>query len=82
MARQSQQKFMKRQREFERMRKAKEKMARRQGKKENAEETDTPVLPEQPLAEAQTDRNQESIVRPRADGPGSSPGLDQEEKDI
>ena len=82
MAKQSQKKFMKRQREFERMRKAKEKMARRQGKKENGEETGTPGVPDQPLAEAQTDRNQESIVRPGADGPGGLPGSDQEEKDI
>lgn len=82
MAKQSQQKFMKRQREFERMRKAKEKMARRQGKIEKAEETGTPGLPDQPLAEAQTDKDQESIIRPRADGPGVLPGSEQEEKDI
>ncbi|HYA15433.1 MAG TPA: hypothetical protein VEF33_13945 [Syntrophales bacterium] len=40
MARQSQNKFIKRQKELERMRKAKEKMARRQGKKDNVIESD------------------------------------------
>lgn len=40
MARQSQNKFIKRQKELERMRKAKEKMLRRQGKKDRVMEPD------------------------------------------
>jgi hypothetical protein len=40
MARQSQNKFIKRQKELERMRKAKEKMVRRQGKKDRVTESD------------------------------------------
>lgn len=40
MARQSQNKFIKRQKELERMRKAKEKMLRRQGKKDKLTEPD------------------------------------------
>jgi hypothetical protein len=40
MARQSQNKFIKRQKELERMRKAKEKMLRRQGKKDKEMESD------------------------------------------
>lgn len=42
MARQSQNKFIKRQKELERMRKAKEKMARRQSKKDKTMESDEP----------------------------------------
>ena len=48
MARQSQHKFKKRQKEFERKRKAEEKMARRQGKKDKKTETDAPGIPDQP----------------------------------
>jgi hypothetical protein len=40
MARQSQNKFIKRQKELERMRKAKEKMLRRQAKKDRVTESD------------------------------------------
>jgi hypothetical protein len=43
MARQSQNKFIKRQKELERMRKAKEKMARRQSKRETLTEHDEPL---------------------------------------
>jgi hypothetical protein len=43
MARQSQNKFIKRQKELERMRKAKEKMVRRQSKKDNTTEPDEPL---------------------------------------
>jgi hypothetical protein len=46
MTKQSQHKSKKRYKELERMRKAKDKMARRQGKKDKAEETDTPSIPE------------------------------------
>jgi len=41
MARQSQRKFMKRQKESDRMRKAKEKMDKRQGKIDDKEEAET-----------------------------------------
>ncbi len=41
MARQSKNKFLKRQREFDRMKKAKEKMERRHGKKEKEKEEET-----------------------------------------
>jgi hypothetical protein len=49
MARQSQNKFIKRQKELERMRKAKEKMARRQGKKDKEMESDEPLTSDQSL---------------------------------
>jgi hypothetical protein len=45
MARQSQNKFIKRQKELERMRKAKEKMLRRQSKKDKAPESDEAPAP-------------------------------------
>jgi hypothetical protein len=51
MGKQSQNKFKKRQREFERKRKAKEKMDRRQGKKpveEDVVATDHQVTPDEP----------------------------------
>jgi len=47
MARQSQNKFIKRQKELERMRKAKEKMARRQSKKDKTMEADDPRTSDQ-----------------------------------
>lgn len=47
MGKQSQNKFRKRQKEAERMRKAREKMARRQAKKKGATETDTTEMPDQ-----------------------------------
>jgi acyl carrier protein phosphodiesterase len=49
MARQSQNKFIKRQKELERMRKAKEKMARRQGKKDKIFESDESQTAERSL---------------------------------
>ena len=49
MARQSQNKFIKRQKELERMRKAKEKMARRQNKKDKTVESDEPLTSDQSL---------------------------------
>ena len=48
MARQSQNKFIKRQKELERMRKAKEKMARRQSKREKLTELDEPLTSDHP----------------------------------
>ena len=48
MARQSQHKSQKRQKEFERTRKANEKMARRQGKKDKPAESETAEIAEQP----------------------------------
>jgi acyl carrier protein phosphodiesterase len=48
MARQSQNKFIKRQKELERMRKAKEKMARRQSKREKLTEHDEPLTLDYP----------------------------------
>lgn len=48
MPKQSQHKFKKRQKEFERKRKAEEKMARRQGKKPEGGETAPMGLPEKP----------------------------------
>jgi hypothetical protein len=47
MARQSQNTFIKRQKELERIRKAKEKMARRQGKENKRTESDSSQLSEQ-----------------------------------
>lgn len=52
MARQSQNKFIKRQKELERMRKAKEKMARRQSKKDKTMEADDPQTSDQPSQNA------------------------------
>jgi acyl carrier protein phosphodiesterase len=49
MARQSQNKFIKRQKELERMRKAKEKMSRRQSKKDKMVESDEPLTSDQSL---------------------------------
>jgi len=49
MARQSQNKFIKRQKELERMRKAKEKMTRRQSKKEKTMDADDPGTSDQSL---------------------------------
>lgn len=48
MAKQSQNKFIKRQKELERMRKAKEKMARRQGQKDRTTESDGSRIFQQP----------------------------------
>jgi len=48
MARQSQNKFIKRQKELDRMRKANEKMERRQGKKNKTEESKETVIVDQP----------------------------------
>ena len=48
MAKQSQTKFIKRQKEVERMRKAKEKMERRHGRKNKATESDESQTLEQP----------------------------------
>jgi hypothetical protein len=48
MAKQSQNKFIKRQKELERMRKAKEKMERRQKRKNKATESDGSPMFEQP----------------------------------
>jgi hypothetical protein len=48
MARQSQNKFIKRKKELERMRKAKEKMARRQGGKNKTTESEGSPIFEQP----------------------------------
>jgi hypothetical protein len=48
MARQSQNKFIKRQKELERMRKAKEKMARRQAKRDNSMESEESHTADQP----------------------------------
>ncbi len=48
MGRQSQNKFIKRQKELERMRKAKEKMARRQGRRERPTEYDEPLTSDHP----------------------------------
>ncbi len=47
MARQSQHKFKKRQKEAERMRKAKEKIAKRQGKKDRKAETEPIESPDE-----------------------------------
>lgn len=47
MAKQSQTKFVKRQKELERMRKAKEKMERRHGRKNKATESETSQMIEQ-----------------------------------
>jgi acyl carrier protein phosphodiesterase len=55
MARQSQNKFIKRQKELERMRKAKEKMARRQSKREKLTEYDEP-----PTSDHQSDPSGET----------------------
>jgi hypothetical protein len=49
MARQSQNKFIKRKKELDRMRKAKEKMARRQGERNKGTESDESQTLEQPL---------------------------------
>jgi acyl carrier protein phosphodiesterase len=49
MARQSQNKFIKRQKELERMRKAKEKMERRQSKKDKAVESSNSLTSAHPL---------------------------------
>jgi hypothetical protein len=49
MARQSQNKFIKRQKELERMRKAKEKMVKRQTKKDQASESNEFLTSDQPL---------------------------------
>jgi hypothetical protein len=46
MAKQTQHKAKKRHKELDRIRKAKEKMARRQGKKDKTAETDTPGIQE------------------------------------
>lgn len=54
MARQSQNKFIKRQKELDRMRKAKEKMERRQGKKNKTAESDGSQIFEEP---GETSRN-------------------------
>lgn len=52
MARKSPQQFAKRQKEMERAKKAREKMAKRQEKKEGvATETDPLGIPEEPIAE-------------------------------
>jgi hypothetical protein len=51
MARQSQNKFIKRQKELERMRKAKEKMLRRQGKKDKLTEPDETPASAEPVNE-------------------------------
>ncbi len=48
MARQSQNKFIKRKKELDRMQKAKEKMARRQSKKDRGTESEGTQLFEQP----------------------------------
>ena len=48
MAKQSQNKFIKRQKELDRVRKAKEKMAKRQGEKNKSTESDGSQLFEQP----------------------------------
>jgi hypothetical protein len=48
MARQSQNKFLKRQKELERMGKAREKMLRRQGKRAKLEEPHEESAPEEP----------------------------------
>jgi hypothetical protein len=47
MARRNQNTFMKRQKEIERKRKAKEKMERRQGKKKKSEESDETLISDQ-----------------------------------
>jgi|GEM_PF-2004121 len=47
MARRSKEKSLKRQKEIGRMQKAKDKMARRQGKKEKPEETETSTIPDE-----------------------------------
>jgi hypothetical protein len=56
MARQSQNKFIKRQKELERMRKAKEKMVRRQSKKDKETDSDELLTSDQP---GQTSEHQE-----------------------
>ena len=49
MGKQSQNKFIKRQKELERMRKAKEKMARRQGEKNKTTDSEVDQIFEQPI---------------------------------
>ncbi len=71
MARQSQNKFAKRQREIERKRKADEKMARRHEKKSRAME-DGISETDQPQTDLVESEQQTSDSHPTADGPQSS----------
>ena len=63
MAKRSQNKFVKRQKELERKRKAEEKMARRHDKKNRLPETDT-AFPDQPITSENTAIDEQPARQP------------------